>query len=164
MKKLLGSPQRAAMLRTTTAATMFDAGVKDNVLPISATAVVNFRILPGETVQSVTERVREVIDDDRVEIRDVSSSRDPSPVSDPTPPAHLLWTAPDARPPAWRIWSSLHTWSGEPRTPRTTPAARVTCSASFRLASGKETWTGFTAPTSGFPSRAWLGASHSSSG
>jgi carboxypeptidase PM20D1 len=69
---------------------MFDAGVKDNVLPISATAVVNFRILPGETVESVTERVREVIDDDRVQIRDVSSSRDPSPVSDPTGPAYLL--------------------------------------------------------------------------
>jgi carboxypeptidase PM20D1 len=90
LRLLSRSPQGAAMLRTTTAATMFDAGVKDNVLPISATAVVNFRILPGETVESVTERVREVIDDDRVQIRDVSSSRDPSPVSDPTGPAYLL--------------------------------------------------------------------------
>jgi carboxypeptidase PM20D1 len=31
------------MMRTTTAATMFDAGVKPNVLPGRAEAVVNFR-------------------------------------------------------------------------------------------------------------------------
>ena len=45
---MTGNPQTRAMLRTTTAVTMFNAGVKDNVLPFSATAVVNFRILQGK--------------------------------------------------------------------------------------------------------------------
>jgi len=87
---LQGSPQTASMVRTTTAVTMIDAGVKDNVLPIDATAVVNHRILPGETRESVTNRVREVIDDPRVQVRDISSSVDPSPVSDPESPAFAL--------------------------------------------------------------------------
>ncbi len=90
VRMMEGDPQTSAMVRTTTAATMFNAGVKDNVLPINATAVVNFRILPGETVESVTERVRRVIDDEQVKIRDVSSSRDPSPVSDPNGAAYRL--------------------------------------------------------------------------
>jgi carboxypeptidase PM20D1 len=37
------------MMRTTTAMTMLNAGVKENVLPGRAEAVVNFRILPGDT-------------------------------------------------------------------------------------------------------------------
>ncbi|HLL10401.1 MAG TPA: M20 family peptidase, partial [Rubrivivax sp.] len=39
-----------AMLRTTTALTIINAGNKENVLPGRAEAVVNFRILPGDTV------------------------------------------------------------------------------------------------------------------
>lgn len=73
-----------ATLRTTTAPTIFQAGVKDNVLPIDATATINFRILPGETVESVTERVKEVIDDNRIEIKVLRKFvSQPSPVSDP---------------------------------------------------------------------------------
>jgi carboxypeptidase PM20D1 len=88
---MLGSQESAASVRTTTAATMFSAGVKDNVLPISASAVVNFRILPGETVESVVERVRDIVDDDRVEIQMINDfGVDPSPVSDPTSPAFRL--------------------------------------------------------------------------
>ncbi|MCZ2291075.1 MAG: M20 family peptidase [Burkholderiales bacterium] len=58
-----------AMLRTTTAMTMLSAGVKENVLPGSATAVVNFRILPGDTIESVRAEVRRIVADDAVEIR-----------------------------------------------------------------------------------------------
>jgi carboxypeptidase PM20D1 len=78
------TPRGAAMLRTTTAATMLRGSVKDNVLPIHAAAVVNFRILPGETVESVEARVRRVVADDRVEVRRYGAvATDPSPVSDP---------------------------------------------------------------------------------
>lgn len=82
-RMIAASPEGAAMLRTTTAATMFDAGVKDNVLPITAEAVVNFRIRPGETVESTLDRVREVIDDPRVEVSRLyeGGAQDPSPVS-----------------------------------------------------------------------------------
>ncbi|HWP35921.1 MAG TPA: M20 family peptidase [Gemmatimonadales bacterium] len=65
------SPEGNAMLRTTTAPTIFQAGVKENVLPSSARAIVNFRILPGDDSRSVTEHVARVIDDPRVEIRNV---------------------------------------------------------------------------------------------
>ena len=60
------SPQSSAMIRTTTAPTMLRGGIKDNVLPTKASAKVNFRILPGETVETVTDYVRKTINDDRV--------------------------------------------------------------------------------------------------
>ncbi len=81
-RRMRNSPETAAVVRTTTAATMFQAGVKDNVLPIEARAVVNFRILPGETVESVTARVVEIVDDPRVRVGRASGfAVDPSPVS-----------------------------------------------------------------------------------
>jgi carboxypeptidase PM20D1 len=67
--KLQSSPTTNAMVRTTAAATIFQAGTKDNVLPSRARAVVNFRILPGDTVRSVIEHVRHAVDDPRVTIR-----------------------------------------------------------------------------------------------
>ncbi len=72
----------SAMLHTTIAPTIFQAGVKDNVLPIDASATINFRILPGETVQSVTDHVKEVIANDRIKIQPLSNRTDPSPLSD----------------------------------------------------------------------------------
>lgn len=86
-RSMTGEPPTAAMLRTTTAATMINAGVKDNVLPIEARAVVNFRIIPGDTRETVIERVREVIDDDRIEVEPLNPGSDPSPVSDARSPA-----------------------------------------------------------------------------
>jgi carboxypeptidase PM20D1 len=55
-----------ATIRTTTAPTIFHSGVKDNVLPSIAEAVVNFRILPGESIADVCEFIRGIIDDERV--------------------------------------------------------------------------------------------------
>lgn len=63
-----GAPTGNALVRTTTAATMFEGSPKDNVLPIRARAVVNFRILTGDTVEGVKEHVRRVVDDPRVTI------------------------------------------------------------------------------------------------
>jgi len=83
VRYMLTTPMTTALLHTTTAVTMIDGGVKENVLPPFATAVVNFRILQGETVRSVIDRVTQIIDDDRVEVTDISASIDPSPVSDP---------------------------------------------------------------------------------
>ena len=74
-------PTFDAMLRTTTAATMFNGGVKTNVLPSRVQAVVNFRILPGDSVQSVRDHVERTIDDERVQITVAPESREPSDVS-----------------------------------------------------------------------------------
>ena len=76
-----------ATLRTTTAPTLFNAGVKDNVLPIDATATVNFRILPGETINSVAERVKEVIDNDQVRVKVINNFiGNPPPISSASTP------------------------------------------------------------------------------
>jgi carboxypeptidase PM20D1 len=76
------SPTTNAMVRTTTAPTIFQAGTKDNVLPSHARAVINFRILPGDTVASVLEHVKSAIDDSRVEVKTVGRfSAEPSAVS-----------------------------------------------------------------------------------
>lgn len=81
-RRLEGSPPTNAMVRTTAAATIFQAGAKDNVLPSHARAVVNFRILPGDSIAGVVEHVRRVIHDPRVEIRTVGAfSAEPSAVS-----------------------------------------------------------------------------------
>jgi len=87
VRRLGADVSGAPMLRTTTAPTMLRAGTKDNVLPVRATAVVNFRILPGDDVASVTERARRTIDDARVSIRALADARDPSPIADPSSPA-----------------------------------------------------------------------------
>lgn len=73
-----------ATIRTTTAPTVVKAGVKENVLPAVATAQINFRILPGETVTSVIDYVKEVIEDDRVIVTEFNeaASTDPTKVSD----------------------------------------------------------------------------------
>jgi len=71
----------ASMLRTTTAPTIFNAGLKDNVLPARAEAVVNFRLLPGDISESVMERVRRIIDDPRIEVRARPKLREPSEIS-----------------------------------------------------------------------------------
>jgi len=61
-------PSGNAMVRTTTAVTMMNAGIKDNVVPSTATAVVNFRLLPGDSVAWVTSRVKAIIGDERVSV------------------------------------------------------------------------------------------------
>jgi carboxypeptidase PM20D1 len=68
LRELLAQPTTAATVRTTTAATIFRAGDKDNVLPASASAVINFRLLPGDTPDAVLAHVRAAVDDARVEV------------------------------------------------------------------------------------------------
>jgi carboxypeptidase PM20D1 len=82
-----------ALIRTTTAATMISGGVKDNILPREARATVNFRLMPGDTIESITTVVRRIINDERVRLpEDLSlAGWDPSPLSPVDVPAyHLL--------------------------------------------------------------------------
>ncbi len=78
---LAAQPTANATVRTTTAVTMIEGGTKDNVLPARARAVVNYRILPGDTVDEVLDHVHEVVDDGRVTVEPVRPGRDPSPES-----------------------------------------------------------------------------------
>ncbi len=71
-----------ALVRTTTSPTIFNSGVKDNIIPLSARATVNFRILSESSVEEVIEHVRRVVADDRIQIEVGETRVDPSPVSD----------------------------------------------------------------------------------
>ena len=63
-----------AMIRTSTALTIVNGGVKENVLPANAEAIVNFRLLPGDSIATVCERVRKIIRDDKVEFEPVKEA------------------------------------------------------------------------------------------
>jgi carboxypeptidase PM20D1 len=92
-RKLAASPETAASIHTTVAPTIFHSGVKDNVLPGLAEAVVNFRILPGETIAEVSDRVNSVINDERVSFEALRENAwEPSPVSpvDSTAYRHMV--------------------------------------------------------------------------
>lgn len=67
-QSLMNSPSTAATAHTTTAVTMLRASEKSNVLPTKSEAVVNFRILPGDTVESVRAHVEKVVNDHRVKL------------------------------------------------------------------------------------------------
>lgn len=69
-----------AMVRTTTAATIINGGTKDNVLPSTAKATLNFRILPGSTIEDVIEHVTSTISDPDVVVA-VKQGNAPSKVS-----------------------------------------------------------------------------------
>lgn len=79
-----------AMLRTTTALTIFNAGNKENVLPGVASATVNFRLVPGDTQGTVTEHVRRTVANDRIAIAPSASNTDPPPVTATTSPSYQL--------------------------------------------------------------------------
>jgi carboxypeptidase PM20D1 len=81
-RRLAADPQTNALIRTTAAPTMLEGSVKDNVLPARARAVVNFRLLPGDTVQGLLAHVRRVVADPRVEVRPFGPlTAEPSPIS-----------------------------------------------------------------------------------
>ncbi|MEO7245635.1 MAG: M20/M25/M40 family metallo-hydrolase, partial [Rubrivivax sp.] len=65
---LARSPSTNALIRTTTALTVFSAGNKGNVLPGRAEATVNFRLLPGDPQDKVLDHLRRAVADPRVKI------------------------------------------------------------------------------------------------
>jgi len=79
--QMASDPLTNAYVRTTTALTMFNGGVKENVVPQRAEARVNFRLLPGDTAESVVARITELVDDPAVEIS-YDTWNPASPVSD----------------------------------------------------------------------------------
>jgi carboxypeptidase PM20D1 len=87
-RKLLASPKMAASIRTTTAVTMINGGVKDNILPPQATAIVNFRLLPGDSVADVCNHIRRMVDDERVVLTTLPGAHPAPEPSDTDSPAY----------------------------------------------------------------------------
>lgn len=89
-RKLSSNTETDAAIRTTTAVTIIHSGLKDNILPGHAEAVVNFRLLQGETIANVCDKVREIIHDQRVVFEPLhGTAHEPSPVSPTDCPAYL---------------------------------------------------------------------------
>jgi carboxypeptidase PM20D1 len=81
VRQLTATPQGAATLQTTIAPTMLQGSPKQNVLPSVATATINLRIMPGESLESVTAHVRESIGHLPVTITRTGPSIEPSPIA-----------------------------------------------------------------------------------
>src|SRR5690606_12431702 len=87
---LAATPQTESLVRTTTAPTVIRGGVKANVLPQQAEALINFRILPGDTVESVLAHCRRTVRDAQVSIELVGMSAEPSAAPTPGPQFGLI--------------------------------------------------------------------------
>lgn len=89
-RRLSADPQTNAAIRTTAAVTVIRGGEKENVLPPVAEALVNLRLLPGDSIAAVCERVRNIVDDRNVTIEAVPESAHEAPVVSSTEsPAYL---------------------------------------------------------------------------
>ena len=86
---LVAIPEMNASIRTTTALTIVRGGVEDNTVPSEAKAMVNFRLLPGDTIAEVLAYAAKVINDERVMIAPVPGKfNEALPISPDSGPAY----------------------------------------------------------------------------
>lgn len=83
------NPEMNASMRTTTALTIIQGGVEDNTVPAEARAIVNFRLLPGDTIADVLAYAKKVIADDRVHFAPIEGKYNEAlPISPSSGPAY----------------------------------------------------------------------------
>lgn len=80
-REIASSPSSAAAYHTTIAPTMLQGSPKENVLPQSATALINYRIAPWNRSAEIIARAKEAVGDTPVDISWVEPPREPSRVS-----------------------------------------------------------------------------------
>ena len=92
LTQMLGDvPSTRAMMHTTQAVTMIAGGYKDNILPPTALAAVNCRILPGETVEQTVDYLRKITANPALKVEPVPGfCNEPSAISDNHSPAFRL--------------------------------------------------------------------------
>lgn len=79
--QIAATPSGAATLHTTIAPTMLQGSPKENVLPQDATAWINYRIAPGDTVDSVMARAKDATRGLNVKLAWTTKADNPSPIS-----------------------------------------------------------------------------------
>ncbi len=62
------SASGAALIHTTQVVTMFNSGLKDNIVPTRARAVINYRLLPGDSPEGILARAQRLITDTIVKV------------------------------------------------------------------------------------------------
>jgi acetylornithine deacetylase/succinyl-diaminopimelate desuccinylase-like protein len=80
-KVLARTPVFDAVLRNGISATMLNGGIRTNVIPTDATAQLNVRTLPDQSIDSLVARLRKVVGDSLVDIA-VTERGEDSPASD----------------------------------------------------------------------------------
>jgi carboxypeptidase PM20D1 len=79
--ELADNAYTSSLIQTTIAPTIVSGGVQDNVMPTTAKVVINFRLLHGETSQSVINHVKRAIHDKRVTVTAMDDVWEPSKVT-----------------------------------------------------------------------------------
>jgi carboxypeptidase PM20D1 len=105
-----GSPDIAAMLRTTTAMTQLEGSAADNVMPSAVRAVINLRLLHPWTVERAIAFIREAVKDERVAVSVHGLATGPVPAN----PEHTRRAGP-----GWREMTEAleEAWPGTPALP-----------------------------------------------
>lgn len=92
--RLAGNPPAQALLGTTIAPTVITGGVRENVLPAEATALVNIRIHPRDDAADLLRRARQAVADmEGVSVEWAGEPRDASPISSATSSSYALIAA-----------------------------------------------------------------------
>lgn len=74
-------PESNATIQTTIAPVIFKSGIKDNIIPSTASLTINFRTLPGTTGLDVIDHIKKVINDNRIKIKTVGFTNESTPAS-----------------------------------------------------------------------------------
>lgn len=85
--QIAATPSGAALLHTTMAPTMLEGSPKENVLPQTAVARINFRIHPRDSAAAVMARAARAVEDLPVTLEWETPPNEPTPVSSTTSPA-----------------------------------------------------------------------------
>ena len=81
-KVIAMSPMGNGLVRTTSAVTVINGGQKENVIPSEASALINHRIHPMDTINTVRDFDTQLIGDDRVELEVTHGNAfEPHPIS-----------------------------------------------------------------------------------
>jgi carboxypeptidase PM20D1 len=93
-QRMEGDAAAQALLGTTIAPTMIQGGVRPNVLPAEATAMINFRIHPRDTSEDLLRRARQAVADlDGVTVDWGEAPRDATAISSTTSSSYALLAA-----------------------------------------------------------------------
>lgn len=93
-QRMEGDAAAQALLGTTIAPTMIDGGVRPNVLPGEATAMINFRIHPRDSADDLLRRARRAVADlDGVTVDWAETPRDATAISSTTSSSYALLAA-----------------------------------------------------------------------
>jgi acetylornithine deacetylase/succinyl-diaminopimelate desuccinylase-like protein len=85
-------PLMHAIIRNTIAPVIIDGGFRSNVIPGSAEATINVRVIPGTDPKDIVSTFQKVIDDPAITVRLANPNAGPS-RSQPSPEDNLLYRA-----------------------------------------------------------------------